>query len=128
MRTARMTLALVASLATFAHAADALDVGQGVRWRCWYTGQAENPGIACRLAEPAEPVAQQPLDPQSAALVLPPFVRQIHTDPESLREKVIVIPLHAPPIDLRMAMRLATSVMCGRRVGCLVEFAPEAGD
>jgi len=127
MRTARMVAALVASLATIAHAADVPDAAQEVRWRCWYTGEAENPGIACRLAQPAQAVAPQPLDPQSAALVLPRIVQQIHTDPESMRDTVVVIPLHSPPIDMRMVMRLASSVMCGRRVGCLVEFAPEPG-
>jgi len=127
MRTARMIAGLVASLATIVHAADVPDAVQDVRWRCWYTSQAENPGIACRLAEPTQAVAPQPLDPQSAALVLPRIVQQIHTDPESLRDTVVVIPLHSPPIDMRMVLRLANSVMCGRRVGCLVEFAPEPG-
>jgi len=126
MRTARMIAVLVASIATIAHAADVPDV-QDVRWRCWYTSQPENPCIACRLAEPAQAVAPQPLDPRSAALVLPRIVQQIHTDPESLRDTVVVIPLHSPPIDMRMVMRLASSVMCGRRVGCLVEFSPEPG-
>ena len=127
MRTACMVAALMASVATIAQAADIPDAVQGVRWRCWYTAQPENPGIACRLAEPTQAVSPQPLDPRSAALVLPRIVQQIHTDPESLRDTVVVIPLHSPPIDMRMVMRLANSVMCGRRVGCAVELAAEPG-
>ena len=127
MRTARMVAALVASLATLAHAADVPDAAQEVRWHCWYTGGSDNPGIACRLAEPTQPVAPQKLDPQSAALSLPRIVQQIHTDPESLRDTVVVIPLHSPPVDTHMVVRLARSVMCGRRVGCLVEFSQEPG-
>ncbi|HET7404085.1 MAG TPA: hypothetical protein VFJ62_19965 [Usitatibacter sp.] len=125
MRTACWIAALMASVATVAQAVDGTDVAQAVRWRCWYTAQPDNPGIACRLAEPAQAVAPQPLDPQSAALVLPRIVQQIHTDPESLRDTVVVIPLHSPPIDMRMVMRLAAGVMCGRRVGCTVELAAE---
>jgi hypothetical protein len=128
MRTARWTLAAMASLALCAHGADVPgvpDVVQGVHWHCWYTGQLENPGIACRLTEPEEPVTPQALD--SAMLQLPQIVRRIRTDPESLRDNVVVIPLHAPPIDMRMAMRLANSVMCGRRVGCTVELSPQPG-
>ena len=127
MRTARMIAVLVASVATIAHAADVPDVVQDVRWNCWYTGQPENPGIACRLSESTPTVTPQPLDPRSAALVLPGIVQQIHTNPESLRDTVVVIPLHSPPIDMRMVMRLASSVMCGRRVGCAVELAADPG-
>lgn len=53
-----------------------------------------------------------------------PVVRRIRGDPGSLDGQVILIPLHAPPIDMRQAARLARGVLCGGRAGCEVEFAP----
>ena len=55
---------------------------------------------------------------------MPPVVRQIRGDTGSLEWQVILIPLHAPPIDMRDAACLARGVLCGAQASCQVEFTP----
>lgn len=123
MGTARWVVIVLASIATAAHAADATGVEGETRWRCWYAPDVENPVIACRLLEAGEGV----IDNVATATPLPPFVQRIRTDPRSLADNIVVIPLHAPPIDMRFASRLASGVMCGRRAACSVDFGNEPG-
>lgn len=121
MRFARLIFGVLASLWAVAHAADATPANE-TRWRCWYVPAVESPVIACRLLQ----AGSRGADPRAAA-PLPPMVRRIREDPQSLLDNVVVIPLHAPPIDMRLASRLASSVMCGRTPACRVDFAAEPG-
>ncbi|HET9578134.1 MAG TPA: hypothetical protein VFP44_09930 [Usitatibacter sp.] len=118
MRIARWLIGALASLSAVAWAADPMSPGSETRWRCWYHQPAdEEPVIACRLLQ----VGTAGVDPATLA-GLPPMVRRIRGDPASLLDEVVVIPLHAPPIEMRLAARLASSVMCGRTPACSVDF------
>ena len=117
----RVGAALVAVAAMAAHAAPEEETG-APRWSCWYQGEPA-PSVACRLARAPGPEAIPAAVPPWMER-MPPVVRRIRGDPGSLDGQVILIPLHAPPIDMRDAGRLARGVMCGAQAACQVEFAP----
>lgn len=122
MRIAPLMIGAVTALSALAHAGDMVQAEGETRWRCWYQPALEDPVIACRLLQAGTPTG----DPAATA-GLPPFVRRIRDDPASFLDQVVVIPLRAPPIDMRLAERLASSVMCGRKLACSVDFASEPG-
>ena len=122
MRIAPWVCSLLAGIPAVAHAADVLQPESETRWRCWYQPAVESPVIACRLLQAGSDAANP-----AAVAFLPPMVRRIREDPQSLEDTVVVIPLHAPPIDMRLASRLASNVMCGRKPACRVDFGNEPG-
>jgi hypothetical protein len=124
MRVARWLIGALTGVSALAHGAGAMEPEGGTRWRCWYVPAVESPVIACRLLEAGVPGE---VAPTAASKPLPSMVQQIRNDPQSLVDNVVVIPLHAPPIDMRLAARLAKSVMCGARASCSVDFANEPG-
>lgn len=117
----RLGAALVAT-AALASPPAAGEAPVAVKWRCWYQVEAE-PSVACRLERAPGADATPALVPAWMER-MPAVVRQIRGDPGSLDGQIILIPLHAPPIDMQLAVRLARGVMCGARPGCEVEFAP----
>jgi hypothetical protein len=117
MKRLRAILALAAFAAGVAQAQEA----GVVRWKCWYEREPAQ-RVACRLVEVAAPAGEQVPAPQWME-GLPPMVKRIRSDPASLANEVVAIPLYSPPIDMRQTARLARGVMCGARAGCEVEFS-----
>ena len=117
-------IGVLTGVSAVAHAAGAMDPEGATRWRCWYVPAVESPVIACRLLDAGLPSGEAPT---ATSRPLPSMVQQIRNDPQSLADNVVVIPLHAPPIDMRLAARLAKSVMCGARASCSVDFGAEPG-
>lgn len=116
----RVGAALAALAAMAAQGVPAEEAG-APRWSCGYQAEPA-PSVACRLARAPGPEAIPAAVPPWMER-MPPVVRRIRGDPGSLDGQVILIPLHAPPIDMRQAARLARGVLCGGRAGCEVEFA-----
>ena len=114
----RLALALVlSSLPALAAAAGP------TRWFCAYA-PSEGEAVLCQLVEtPAEGVTPMPLPASHARL--PRIVSDIRNAPSLLDDRLVVIPLHSPPIDMASAGRLARNVMCGDRPDCAVEFRSE---
>lgn len=97
--------------------------GDSVQWRCWYEEEPA-PRLACRLAEVPAPEAALQQDPRWDTL--PPFVRELRKSPGSFVDRIVVVPMHGPMMDVHNTMRLAQGVMCGSRSGCRVDFgAPQ---
>jgi hypothetical protein len=120
----RITGSLVIVLFSLAATAPArAQAGDGLLWRCAYDA-VPGPRIACRLVRwPASDA--QPADPTGP---LPPILTRIRKAPETLVDERIVIPLHAPPVDMRFVARLAHAVMCGARTDCDVDFSPDPAE
>jgi hypothetical protein len=123
MRITRSIAALVVSLQALAAAPGWAQTGDELRWRCAYD-TVPGPGVACRLAQWPAPDSQAASLPDALDR-LPPIMKRIRSAPETLADERIVIPLYAPPVDMRFVARLARAVMCGSRADCAVEFSSE---
>src|SRR3954469_1043319 len=120
----RITGRLAVVLFSLAAAATArAQTGDELRWRCAYDA-VPGPRVACRLVQWPASVAQ----PAETTGPLPPMLTRIRKAPETLVDERIVIPLHAPPVDMRFVARLAHAVMCGARTDCDVQFSPTPDD
>jgi hypothetical protein len=95
--------------------------GDELRWRCSYDS-VPAPLVACRPVQWPGPEAL-PVSLSGTLDRLPPLVKRIRMAPETLADERIVIPLYAPPIDMRFVARLARAVMCGSRPACEVDFS-----
>jgi hypothetical protein len=123
----RITRALAVGLSWLATAVPAgAQTGDELRWRCAYDA-APGPRIVCRLARWPEADAQSASFPE-AMDPMPPLMTRIRKAPETLADERIVIPLHAPPVDMRFVARLARAVMCGSRTDCAVDFSSEPAE
>lgn len=122
----RLTGCLAAVLLSLATTAPAhAQTGDELRWRCAYDA-VPGPRVACRLVR--WPASTLPAASAEATGALAPMLTRIRKAPETLVDERIVIPLHAPPVDMRFVARLAYAVMCGDRRDCDVEFSSTADD
>lgn len=112
-------LLLVLCLCAFPAAATANDARAPVEpllWRCWY--DPVRPAMACLLEDgPAERGEFHP-----GTLTGPETFRALQVDPGRFADEPILVPLHAPPIDMKRAEQLARSVVCYRHPQCRVAF------
>jgi hypothetical protein len=117
-----LVVVLVAILFSLAATATArAQTGDELRWRCAYDA-VPGPRVACRLVRwPAG--GAQPTASADTTEALTPMLTRIRKAPETLVDERIVIPLHAPPVDMRFVARLAHAVMCGPRADCAVDFS-----
>lgn len=85
-------------------------------WRCWY--DPVRPAMACLLEEgPPERGEFHP-----GALSGPETFRALQVDPGRFADEPILVPLYAPPIDMKRAEQLARNVVCYRHPRCRVAF------
>lgn len=122
MRLMQITIVL-GILATPAYAQsipEGVPDARAVVWRCWYS-EDRGPAVACRLLQAPEVVAQLPVVTGTSV----PVFSRIRNNPRSLGDEVMLIPLHAPPLDMAFTARLARAVMCGARPSCVVDFGSE---
>jgi hypothetical protein len=124
MRITRLLVALLVSLPGFAANA-AEPASDTLRWRCVYEA-VPAPGVACRLVHSPATDASAAAFPEISDLR--PLMTRIRNAPETLVDERIVIPLYAPPVDMRFVARLARAVMCGSRADCAVEFSSDPAD
>jgi len=100
--------------------AASLTAPETLRWRCWYDQSVHISCLIEYLAETAPDAnTRNPYTPDEN---LPPVIRSLRTNPENFRQRIIRIPLHAPPVEMEFAARLARAVVCGSRPGCSVHF------
>lgn len=104
-------------------------------WHCWYD-QATHVVCALAAADPQRGLSAEEwriateTRPTTLQASLPPVVQWLRQRPGAFRGRIMVIPLHAEPIDHRMVGELAQAVMCGAARGCRAVYAErlEAGD
>lgn len=93
-------------------------------WRCWYAGAGN---LACIVEQVSTTNAVSPVayTPSSHT---PDILRTLRTDPASLQDRVLIIPLHTEPRDMAFAAQLAKLTVCGANPSCGFRFttlAPE---
>lgn len=97
----------------------------GLHWRCWYDQQTH---ITC-LVDTLPTADKASLD--NLPVNLPGIVRTMRTNPASLRNKIVHIPLLTEPLDMEFTAVLAKSTVCGSRRDCSVNFSstlPPSGE
>lgn len=85
-------------------------------WYCAYSGSGV---IRCQLGKAGPQSTPQPTvaDPEALSVA-----RRIIEAPQALAQRIVEIPLHAPPFEFHMAGLLAESVMCGTLDACGILF------
>lgn len=86
-------------------------------WECGY--EPSRAAMACRVDMP--PLEEGPMDAE-ALKGYPALLRTIRLAPGRLVGEMIYVPLYAPPIDMKLAVRAARAALCGGVKGCRVDY------
>jgi hypothetical protein len=116
----RVTAAVATALLVSAGWENAVAQESNTVWRCWYEGRG---AIACIV----EQVRSHPVRFEGAALSahVPEILRILREDPESMRGRVVTIPIHTVPYDMTNVARLAQLTVCGNLPACQMVFSAE---
>lgn len=131
MRLATTALLGAVIAVTSAFAQDIRAPAEASAWTIWDCWMERGPRILCRLesvgAMPAEsaaptPVASPARAPSGRLIARTALARAILDQPDSLRDRVISIPLYSTPASRFDAEELAGAIMCADRIQCRVAF------
>lgn len=101
-------------------------------WHCWYD-QATHVVCALAAADPQRGLSAEEwrtvteTGPTHMQATLPPVVQWLRQRPGAFCGRIMLIPLHAEPIDHRGVGELAQAVMCGARRDCRAVYAEGLG-